>query len=627
MNPRLTAISGRLKGSVFPIEALPVVIGRDTAATLCIADASVSRRHSQIEKEDEQFVILDLESLNGTFINDVPVKRRPLQHGDRIRIGDSQFLFLMHDGDFNSKSSEIRFDEGHVISGSTLQVRFNDALYLMARDLSALMKVSTTINAIRGVEELQKTLLDLLFEVVPAERGAILLTDAGSQEDASEFASVFGLDRRGEPDESIKVSRTVTKWVLQHGESLLTNNLGDATDLESADSLITERPRSILCVPLIMLERTLGVIYLDTRDPESVFDKDHLQLVSAISAITAVAIENARHIEWLVSENQRLIADFNVEHNMVGESQAMRDVLQFISKVAPTDSTVLLAGESGTGKELVARAIHQNSKRADKPFMAVNCAALAESLLESELFGHEKGSFTGALALKKGRLEIADGGTVFLDEIGELSLTLQVKLLRVLQERDFERVGGTRTLKVDIRLITATNKNLEDAVAAGTFRQDLYYRLNVVGLEMPALRERQEDIPLLANYFAAKYAEKCNRRITGISAEAQARLLGYDWPGTVRELENAIERAVVLGSTDRILLEDLPESVLESEPAATAPGTKYHEAVAQTKKQIILNAMQQAQGSYTEAAKLLGVHPNYLHRLIRNLNLKDQLKK
>ncbi len=602
-------------------------IGRDTTATLCIADASVSRRHSQIEKEDEQFVILDLESLNGTFINDVPVKRRRLEHGDRVRIGDSQFLFLLHDGDVHSKSSEVRFDDGQMVSGSTLQFRFNDALYLMARDLSALMKVSTTINAIRGVEELQKTLLELLFEVVPAERGAILLTDPGPQGDPLEFASVFGLDRRRGQDESIKVSRSVTKRVLQHGESLLINNQTESTDFESADSLIADRPGSILCVPLIMLERTLGVIYLDTKEPEAVFDKDHLQLVSAISAITAVAIENARHIEWLVSENQRLIADFNIEHNMVGESQAMRNVLQFVSKVAPTHSTVLLSGESGTGKELVARAIHQNSKRADRPFMAVNCAALAESLLESELFGHEKGSFTGALAMKKGRLEIADGGTVFLDEIGELSLALQVKLLRVLQERDFERVGGTRTIKVDIRLITATNKNLEDAAAAGTFRQDLYYRLNVVGLEMPPLRERQEDIPLLANYFAAKYGEKCNRRITGISTEAQARLLGYDWPGNVRELENAIERAVVLGNTDRILLEDLPESIIESEPAATAPGTKYHEAVAQTKKQIILNAMQQAKGSYTDAAKLLGVHPNYLHRLVRNLNLKDQLKK
>jgi Nif-specific regulatory protein len=627
MNPRLTAISGRLKGNVFTIEALPVVIGRDTNATLCIADASVSRRHSQIEKDNTQFVILDLESLNGTFINDVPVKRRELQDGDRVRIGNSQFLFLMHEGDVNPQSSEVRFDDEQIVSGSTLQVRFNDALYLMARDLSALMKISTTINAIRGVEELQKTLLELLFEVVPAERGVILLADAGPQEAVAEFGTVFGLDRRRGRDESIRVSRTITKWVLHNGESLLINNQAEAADFASAESLISQRPGSILCVPLVMMERTLGVIYLDTKEPDTVFDKDHLQLVSAISAITAVALENARHFEWLVSENQRLIADFNIEHNLVGESPRVRDVLQFVSKVAPTDSTVLLCGESGTGKELAARAIHQNSKRADKPFMAVNCAALAESLLESELFGHERGAFTGALTTKKGRLEIADGGTVFLDEVGELAPALQVKLLRVLQERNFERVGGTRTIEVDIRLISATNRNLEEAIETGTFRQDLYYRLNVVSLEMPPLRERQEDIPLLANYFAAKYSERCNRRIAGISAAARARLLSYDWPGNVRELENAIERAVVLGTTEHILPEDLPESVLEAEPPATAPGTKYHEAVAQTKKQIILGAMQQAKGSYTEAAKLLDVHPNYLHRLIRNLNLKDQLKK
>src|SRR5688500_2426069 len=224
MNPRLTAISGRLKGNVFTIEELPVIIGRDRTTTLCIADASVSRRHSQIEKENDQFVILDLESLNGTFINDVPVKRRPLQHGDRLRIGDSQFLFLMHEGDVHSKSSEIRFEEQQIVSGSTLQFRFNDALYLMARDLSALMKVSTTINAIRGVEELQKTLLELLLEVVPAQRGAILLTDPGAQGYASEFGSVFGLDRRHGPDESIVVSRTNTRRVLRHGESVLINN-------------------------------------------------------------------------------------------------------------------------------------------------------------------------------------------------------------------------------------------------------------------------------------------------------------------------------------------------------------------------------------------------------------------
>jgi Nif-specific regulatory protein len=296
--------------------------------------------------------------------------------------------------------------------------------------------------------------------------------------------------------------------------------------------------------------------------------------------------------------------------------------------VAPTDSTVLISGESGTGKELAARAIHRNSKRAGKPFMAVNCAALNESLLESELFGHEKGAFTGAVSQKKGRLEVADHGTVFLDEVGELSPALQVKLLRVLQEREFERVGGTNSIKVDIRLIAATNKNLEEAIETGEFRQDLFYRLNVVSFEMPALRDRREDIPLLSSYFADKNGVKCNRRLTGISAEARACLSAYDWPGNVRELENAIERAVVLGSTNLILPEDLPEAVLERDLLSdTSTALKYHEAVTHTKRQIILDAVTQAKGNYTEAAKLLGVHPNYLHRLIRNLNLREQLKK
>jgi Nif-specific regulatory protein len=305
----------------------------------------------------------------------------------------------------------------------------------------------------------------------------------------------------------------------------------------------------------------------------------------------------------------------------------MRQVYQLISKVAPTDSTVLIQGESGTGKELAARAIHQNSKRENKPFVAVNCAALAESLLESELFGHEKGAFTGAVAQKKGRLETADGGTLFLDEVGEISPTLQVKLLRVLQEREFERVGGTRTIKVDIRLVTATNQDLEQAIEQGTFRQDLYYRLNVVSIEMPPLRLRREDIPLLASYFVEKYSAKCNRKVSGISPEARARLREYDWPGNVRELENAIERAVVLGTTEQILPDDLPEAILETGGAEGRESAKYHEAVARTKKQIILEAMEQAGGNYTEAARILDVHPNYLHRLIRNLNLKEQIKK
>jgi Nif-specific regulatory protein len=622
MPPRLAAISGKLKGAIFAINEETLIIGRETNADLCIADASVSRRHSRIEKQEEGFVITDLESLNGTFVNDVPVKTRLLEHGDRVRIGESQFLFLTHEGEATSKSSDVRLDEAQVASGSTVQIRFDDAVYLMARDLSVLLKVSTTINSIRGLDDLLERLLELLFEVVPAQRGAILLTNDGS----FETSLVFGLDRVQGKDKAVNVSRTIVQQVLRDGVALLASDAAVDPTL-ATQSLIAARAHSVMCVPLIVFGRKLGVLYLDTTQARDQFNRDHLQLVAAIAGIAAVAIENARHFEWLQTENERLLADVNIEHNMIGESPAMQRVYHFISKVAPKDSTVLISGESGTGKELAARAIHRNSQRAQKPFMAVNCAALNESLLESELFGHEKGSFTGAFAQKKGRLEVADGGTVFLDEIAELTPPLQVKLLRVLQEREFERVGGTTTIKVDLRLIAATNKNLEEAIEAGEFRQDLYYRLNVVSLEMPPLRERREDIMLLANYFADKYGAKCNRKLQGFSAEARACLTAYDWPGNVRELENAIERAVVLGTTDLILPEDLPEALLERETAAPAQSRiGYHEAVVQTKKQIILRAIEEAKGNYTEAAKLLGVHPNYLHRLIRNLNLRAQLK-
>lgn len=616
MPPRLAAISGKLKGAIFALNEEALVIGRETAANLCIADASVSRRHSKIEKKETGFVITDLESLNGTFINDVPVKSRLLEHGDRVRIGDSQFVFLTHEGDAPSKSSDVKLDEAQVISSSTIQIRFDEAIYQMTRDLSVLMKISTTINSIRGLDNLLERLLELLFEVIPAQRGAILLTD----ESSVETSLVFGLDRARGKDAAVNVSRTIVQQVLRDGVALLANDAASETTLVS-DSLIAARTHSVMCVPLILFDRKLGVLYLDSAMPRDQFNRDHLQLVTAIAGIAAVAIENARRFEWLETENERLLADVNIEHNMIGESMAMQRIYHFISKVAPTDATVLIGGESGTGKELAARAIHRNSKRAQKPFVAVNCAALNESLLESELFGHEKGSFTGAFAQKKGRLEVADGGTVFLDEIGELTPPLQVKLLRVLQERQFERVGGTVTIDVDLRLIAATNKNLEEAIETGQFRHDLYYRLNVVSLEMPALRDRREDIMLLANYFADKYGARCNRKLKGFSAETRNFLSAYDWPGNVRELENAIERSVVLGTTDLILPEDLPEAVLEAELSPTLT-LRYHEAVTQAKKQIILDATAQVNGNFMEAARLLGVHPNYLQRLIRNLHIK-----
>ena len=311
---------------------------------------------------------------------------------------------------------------------------------------------------------------------------------------------------------------------------------------------------------------------------------------------------------------------------MVGQSAVTRPLFEFIRKAAPVDLTVLVLGESGVGKELVARAIHKEGTRAAKNFVAVNCAAFTESLLESDLFGHEKGAFTGAIQQQKGKFERADGGTLFLDEVAELTPSIQAKLLRVLQEREFERVGGSRAIRVDVRIIAATNRDLKEEVRKGAFREDLYYRLNVLPVRVPPLRERPEDIILLATYFLARSCERLHKPQRELSPEAGACLLQYSWPGNVRELENAIERAVVLSESEILEPWDFPESVTEAQPL-TSPAAGYHQAVQDVKTKVILEAIQNASGNVTEAARLLQLNPNYLHRLIRNLNLRSRIQK
>jgi Nif-specific regulatory protein len=636
--PRIAVVAGPLKDSAFELGGEEVSVGRESSNRVCIPDALLSRRHCVIRRENSRHKLVDLNSLNGTFVNGKPVREHLLEHGDQITVGESRLVFLGRESEPDARpSTPVQVSERHLTAYSTVRLRVEDALSTgddwsklpelasVARDLTLLVKISTTVNSIRDAEELQRELLRFIFEVVPAERGAILLVGEGGR-----VVSEFGLEREADAGRAVEVSRTVVRQVLEEGTSVLHSDLFEGSGPVSSESLRGARLSSLLCAPLTLFGRAVGVVYLTATDPATHFDEEHLRLVTIISGIAAVALNNARHVEQLERENSLLREESRVEHGMVGESEAMRKVYQFIARVAPTDSTVLVRGESGTGKELAAQAVHQNSPRRERPFVAINCAALTETLLESELFGHERGAFTGALTQKKGKLEVADGGTLFLDEVGEMAPVLQAKLLRVLQEREFERVGGTRTIRVDVRVVAATNRDLEEAVRAGAFRRDLYYRLNVVSFEMPPLRERREDIPLLASYFAAKYAARFKRRVTGLSPEARECLTGYNWPGNVRELENAVERAVVLGSTERVLPEDLPENVLEAEPVAGLPHpavTKYHDALREAKKQLILRALEQSGGSFTEAARALGVHPNYLHRLIRNLNLRPELKK
>jgi Nif-specific regulatory protein len=625
---KLIALSGPLGTSEFHFSA-PLSIGRDTSNAICIEDPAVSPFHCQIIRQNESFLLIDLDTASGTLVNAIPVKQRLLSPGDQIAVGSSLLLFQV-EGAVANTIRPVQLDDTSSDASHEQQLRHDELLYLhpeslaalpqsarLGRALSTLLKISTAIGSIRDVESLQWQLLGMIFDVIPAERGAILLMD----ESAAEVASHVAWDRVSGPDQPVHVSRSLLSRVIKDGVAIL-----DKEGRELHSDTDAEPLRSRLCVPLAVANRAFGIIYLDSASPSATFTNDDLQLLAAIAGLAAIAVENARQFERLGSENQRLRAEISLQHDMVGQSPRMRQVYQFIEKVAPSDSTVLIHGESGTGKELAARAIHKNSPRKDQPFIALNCAALTETLLESELFGHEKGSFTSAICQKKGLLEVAEGGSVFLDEVGELSPTLQAKLLRVLQEREFVRVGGTRPIKLNVRFLAATNKDLQKAVRENSFRADLFHRLNVISFTLPALREHPDDIPLLAEHFAARYAKRCNRDVQGISAEARASLARYDWPGNIRELENAMERAVVIGSSTFILPEDLPETLFEASPTSAAEPARYHDAVRNLKRQLITSAFEQS-GSITEAAKLLDLNPNYLHRLIRNLDLRLALRK
>jgi len=612
-NPRLVAMSGPLAGTVRALTDCPLYLGRDTANQIMIGDSAVSRKHCTVSQVSPGiYEVSDLESHNGTFVNGIQVSRTPIRHGDRIRVGSSEFVFLV---DENADTGQHSWGADKPATSGTLTALFLDqrsglpsnasGIGRMARDLSAFFKIASLVNSFHDVDTLRRELLGLIFEVIPAAQGAIVLHGTASQESNPPCT----WNRDGEAKQEMTIREEWTQRAMWERCVVFT-----------AASTTPATDEHVLCVPLVGVENILGVIYLTAPATSPPFGEDHAFFLSSVSRIAAVSLENLLKIDSLRAENQRLRADAGID-KLIGESRAMSRVSEFIGRVAKGDSTVLIRGESGTGKELAARAIHANSPRSTKAFVAINCAAIPETLLESELFGHEKGAFTGAAAAKKGKFEAAEDGTLLLDEIGEMPPLLQAKLLRVLQQREFERLGGTHLLPFNARVIAATNKNLEHSIKAGEFRQDLYYRLNVVSVTLPPLREHREDIPTLALYFANKFAAKSKRGFKGISAEARSLLMQYSWPGNVRELENAIEHAIVLGLTDEILPEDLPEALLE-EQSSEVTAALYHNTLNQTKRQLVIKAMDDAKGNHVEAARLLGIHPKYLHRLIKNLNLK-----
>jgi transcriptional regulator with GAF, ATPase, and Fis domain len=633
MSPKLIGLAGPSKGMTMILDDDEYSVGRAPSNQLCLGSDLVSRRHCVIRKVEDQFEIEDL-STNGTFVNNEPVKKRALAHFDQITVGDSVFIFLLDEGEIPQPAGFVRFSDVTTAIGATILRRLEDVLYLdpakveaalpptdsVARDLNELVKISRTINAVRQPRALARRLLDSIFEIVPAERG-VLLRFVDEAEELNEEAVK---SRRPATDATIQVKRLLIQQARYERRPMLFTDGAP--------------PQSVLVVPLIADGKALGVIYLTADDQQGRFDDHHIDLVTAVADLSANALEKAWRAEWLEQETRRLGAELRSQHRIIGESQKITEVYENIARAASSVATILILGESGTGKELVARAIHDRSRRAGQRFMAINCAAIPETLLESELFGHEPGAFTGAAKqVKKGKLEAAHGGTVFLDEIGEMPMSLQAKLLRVLPvdsevKPEFERLGGTRSIQADVRVLAATNRDLEAAVKAGAFREDLYYRLKVFPITLPPLRERREDIELLARHFARKYGAKRQPHVTLITPEALACLKSYHWPGNVRELESAIYYAALhhdAGSTDApefIAPADLPEEIRALAPVTGAPDLDINrvarQAAEEAKKRVINEAVNKARGNLSEAAGLLGIKPPNLHRLINELGLR-----
>ncbi len=480
-----------------------------------------------------------------------------------------------------------------------------------------LYQVSELLARITDLDELLVKILDLAIEHLSAERAAVILYDP--KDDSLELKAARGIEIETKAA-ALNISQRVIKDVLRKGEPLIIEDARSDPEISLYKSVITHNILSILCVPLVTNDRTLGTIYVDHRSLSGIFSKDDLDFLRAFANLIAVALEKANLYSELNEEVFQLKKDLRKTYsypNIIGRSKKMQEVFQMVEKVANTKTSILLLGESGTGKELIANLIHHTGVREDKPFVKVNCAALTESILESELFGVEEKVATG-VAMRDGKFKQADGGTIFFDEIGDMSLSTQAKVLRVLQEREFERVGGSKTIKVDIRVISATNKDLDECIKKGAFRKDLFYRLNPVTIKIPPLRERKEDIPYLVDYFLDRFSKENNKPKIAIPVKVMNIFMDYTWPGNVREVGNLIERAVLFSEDGLLPREYLPsQSQIQRSKRLLSPKESLSKTLASAEKEMILSALGKNDYNQVKAAIQLGMNEATLRRRMK----------
>ena len=632
--PFLVISQGPSVGTIFHLRPGTNLIGREAFADIHVSGEETSRQHARVKVSRGNAVIEDLGSRNGTLVNDARVSRYVLKEGDQVQIGKATFIFceaLPQEDDEGSETvvsilppeADGAADGPGVLPADTLDLaeleRELRDFPADRRNLAVLYSVGQTISSELDLSQLLENVMDTILKVLPVDRGFIMLREDGGNR------LVPKIVRKRDPREDrtkITVSKTIVDRMLRENVAIISSDATRDERFDSSESVEEHEIRSAMCVPLKSRQRTLGLIYVDSRSAAGAFSQEDLMLLTAIANQAAVAIENAKLHEEIRQENLNLRRALGRKHSIVGRSEKMRELNRLIRQVTSVDTTILLRGESGTGKEVVARAIHFQGPRKAKPFHCVNCAALPESLLESELFGHEKGAFTGATERKTGRFELASGGTLFLDEVGEVSPRIQVKLLRVLQEQEFERVGGTKTIRVDVRIIASTNRDLEEAIRQAEFREDLYYRLRVIEVCAPPLRERKGDIRLLTEYFLEMFAEETGKKTPAVSPEAMRSLEAYPWPGNVRELKNAMERAVVLGVGDQLLPRHLPPELKKGR--VLPPDTPPEElTLASAESRHIQEVLDFTNWNKSRTASLLGISRPRLDRKIAQYSLGE----
>ena len=602
-------------------------IGRKPTNDVPLTDPFVSRDHAEIiALEDGGHEIRDLGGENPVKVNGRIISQHRLRDGDKITLGQSLLVFKT---ETPCPSANVEFLMAEEMSQKAVEVASLDAkktvpfsldewddkdLAFLQRDHQRLMLLydfGKAVNShLEDHDEILDEIMNTALKTLAAERGFIAIVD----ESTGELSCELVRDETADPDlNKLEVSRTIIHKVLNEGVSILTVNAQEDTQFDKAKSIREYNIRSAVCAPLLFHDEVLGVIYLDNRVSTGSFSQDDQMFLIALCHQAGIALGNARLHRRVVQDNVWLENSLKPKFDLLGESEKMKKVFEMLKKVAPTDITVLVQGETGTGKELVAKAVHALSPRRENPFVPVNCAAIPKDLIESELFGHEKGAFTGATSSREGKFQLAHGGTIFLDEIGDMSLDLQAKVLRILEEKELQRVGGTKTITVDVRVIAATNKDLGKAVEDGAFREDLFYRLNVLVLKLPPLKERKKDIIPLAEYFIAG-------RVKKISAKAKRLLESFEWPGNVRELRNCIDRAVVLGDGKVIQPEDLPYTLRKGGPVIPAP----LETLDHMEEDHIIRVLRYAGWNKSDAARILGITRQTLDNKIKRYKIKEK---